>query len=103
MPMARINILSLNEYKSNFNLESHSYNSRINPNRENSIQSLLDEIQQFELYLENKNSLLHKFPVGNSARTFFISLITCLVSTLGFLMIFTEIIFKREDSKEKIN
>ena len=103
LPMARISIIPYSLVNSKFNLQKYFYESTIDLRNSFTISSLLTEIFQYENYLRIKEDLVHQIPIGNSSLTSYISLVTCLISTVGFLMIFSEIIFKREDNKEKKN
>lgn len=102
LPMARISIIPYRKMKPGFNVTKLYYEHVLNSKNVKGINNLLSELNLYEIYLTNRENLLHNIPVGNSSITNIICFITCVVSSIGFMMIFLEIIFKREDSKEKM-
>lgn len=102
LPMARISIIPYRMMKEGFNITRYYYEHVLDSKQSNGINSLLSEVNLYDVYLANKENLLHNIPVGNSSITTTICFITCVISLIGFLMVFLEIIFKREDSKEKM-
>ncbi len=88
--------------KEGFNITKFYYENVLDSKYAKGINSLLREVNLYDVYLANKENLLHNIPVGNSSITTIICFITCVISSIGFLMVFLEIIFKREDSKQKM-
>ena len=102
LPLARISIIPHRKIKAGFNITKYYYEQVLDSKNDNGINRLLNEINFYDIFSSNKDNILHNIPVGNSSIISFICIITCIISTIGFLMVFLEIIFKREDCKEKM-
>lgn len=101
LPQPKIAIVPYQAIKDpNFDIGKYVYEELIDPKKKQTLLRKLEDLNHFEMYMINKDSLLHEIPIGNSKYTILICVITLMVSFVGFFMIFIEILLKRYNKKK---